>query len=146
MSICTIILSITLFIISNFLLFNVILPTTFKFFTLFERSKEAIFVDISYLAKVSEYFSAIINIGLIVNLVIQIPTILYFAIKLSSLQITMFSEKRDLVYFSLFLLTIVLTPPDLFTQSLMCLFFIAIYEIVLFIIISQNILTVSKSS
>ncbi|GAB4226459.1 MAG: hypothetical protein Tsb0021_02460 [Chlamydiales bacterium] len=81
----------------------------------------------------SHYLTFALSLILCHAAALQLSLILIFLIFLEILELEVLQTKRRHVILGSFVLSAVLTPPDVFSQIILSLFFIAIYEIGIFI-------------
>jgi sec-independent protein translocase protein TatC len=82
---------------------------------------------------VSQYFSFMFNIVLPITLLFEMPLVAMFLTRIGIINPQVLGKFRRYAYFFLFVLSAVITPPDLLTAVLVCLPMLVLYEISLFL-------------
>lgn len=123
-------------------LYYIILPTSWNFFFNFQ---DIIFnnqLNLYFEAKLSEYLNFFINLNKLTTIVSQIFTIVFIYINNTQNYLKFIKEKKKFIFFFLFLITTLITPPDIFSQLFLGSFINIIYEI--FILVSLYINLINK--
>lgn len=129
-----IILSPFLFAIGAALVYYFIMPIAWKFFLSFESQNiENLGVPLVLEAKVSEYLSLTISLILAFGIAFQLPLILVLLCQLGFLGSNVLKKYRRHAIVFIFLLSAVLTPPDVISQIGLAIPLILLYEISLLI-------------
>jgi len=127
-----------LFLCGAIFCYYFILPLTLEFFASFEITGSA---DTSTLAiqletKLSEYLNFVTNLLLGFGIAFQLPILLLLLIKLGCLSVDDLRRKRRYWIVIIFILSAILTPPDVMSQLSLAILLIILFEIV--ILISKN--------
>ena len=120
-----------LFIAGSTFGYFVVFPYGFKFFMSFATE------DIQALPSVKQYFSFAIRLLLAFGLVFEMPVVILFMTKIGLITPDSMKKFRKFAILGSFVLSAILTPPDVATQIMMALPIIILYE--LSIIISKGI-------
>jgi len=105
----------------------VVFPYGFKFFVSFATE------DIQALPSVKQYFSFAIRLLLAFGLVFEMPIVVLFLTKIGLITPDKMKKFRKFAILSSFILSAILTPPDVATQLMMALPIIILYEISIFL-------------
>ncbi len=120
-----------LFVAGSLFGYFIVFPYGFKFFISFATE------DIQALPSVKQYFSFAIRLLFVFGLVFEMPVVVFFMTKIGLITPDSMKKFRKLAILSAFILSAILTPPDVATQIMMALPLIVLYEIS--IIISQMV-------
>ncbi len=120
-----------LFLVGALFGYFVVFPYGFKFFIGFATE------DIQALPSVKQYFSFTIRLLLVFGLVFELPVVVFFMTKIGLITPDSMKKFRKFAILSSFILSAILTPPDVATQIMMALPIIILYE--LSILISKGI-------
>jgi len=120
-----------LFLVGSLFGYFVVFPYGFKFFIGFATE------DIQALPSVKQYFSFTIRLLLAFGLVFELPVVVFFMTKIGLITPDSMKRFRKFAILSSFILSAILTPPDVATQIMMALPIIILYEVS--IIISKGI-------
>jgi sec-independent protein translocase protein TatC len=101
----------------------VVFPYGFKFFVSFATD------DIQALPSVKQYFSFAIRLLLAFGLVFEMPIVVLFITKIGLITPDSMKKYRKYAILSAFILSAILTPPDIATQFMMAVPLILLYEI-----------------
>jgi len=105
----------------------VVFPYGFKFFVSFATE------DIQALPSVKQYFSFAIRLLLAFGLVFEMPVVVLFLTKIGLITPDSMKKFRKFAILCAFILSAILTPPDVATQLMMALPIIILYEISIFL-------------
>ena len=120
-----------LFLVGSLFGYFVVFPYGFKFFIGFATE------DIQALPSVKQYFSFTIRLLLAFGVVFELPVVVFFMTKIGLITPDSMKRFRKFAILSSFILSAILTPPDVATQIMMALPIIILYEVS--IIISKGI-------
>lgn len=124
-------LSSVLFIGGSLFGYFIVFPFGFKFFISFATE------NIQALPSVKQYFSFAIRLLLAFGLVFELPVAIFFLTKIGLVTPDIMKKYRKYAILSAFILSAILTPPDVATQTMMAIPLILLYEIS--IIISKGV-------
>ena len=115
-----------LFIAGALFGYFVVFPFGFEFFLNFSNNL------VQALPSVREYFSLALMLLVVFGAIFELPVILFFLAKLGIITPKFLKEKRKYAIVLAFIIGAILTPPDVFTQILMAIPLIILYEISIF--------------
>jgi len=127
-----------LFVVGALFGYLVVFPYGFKFFIGFATE------DIQALPSVKQYFSFAIRLLLAFGLVFEMPIVALFLTKIGMITPDAMKRYRKIALLSSFVLSAILTPPDVATQIMMALPIIILYE--LSILLSRGVYQKRKES
>ncbi len=122
-------LSPILFLLGTSLAYYVVLPLAWEFFLGFQQTGQGNNLAIELEAKVSEYFSLILQILLAFGLCFQVPVILMLMAKAGLITAATLKSKRRYAIVISLVLAAFLTPPDVITQLFLALPLIILFEL-----------------
>nr|YP_009476693.1 TatC [Proteomonas sulcata]AVM81186.1 TatC [Proteomonas sulcata] len=120
---------------SYFFTFYVLLPNFYSFFLSFENLDSNSLFRISLEAKIFDYVFLTMNIFWASFILYQIPLILFLLLHLNILKINYILTKRRELLLFFFVLGALFSPPDIFSQIIIAVMLILIFEVLLFIFI-----------
>ena len=120
-----------LFVAGSLFGYFIVFPYGFKFFISFATE------DIQALPSVKQYFSFAIRLLFAFGVVFEMPVVVFFMTKIGLITPDSMKKFRKFAILCSFILSAILTPPDVATQIMMALPLIVLYEIS--IIISQAV-------
>ncbi len=120
-----------LFLVGSLFGYFVVFPYGFKFFIGFATE------EIQALPSVKQYFSFTIRLLLAFGVVFELPVVVFFMTKIGLITPDSMKRFRKFAILSSFILSAILTPPDVATQIMMALPIIILYEVS--ILISKGI-------
>lgn len=123
--------SIFLFLIGILFGYFVLIPTSVNFFNSISLD---LLGSVSLNYTLENYLIYLCWILLISSTIYQVPILLLLLAKIGIIDITTLKNKRSYVIIGFFILAAFLTPPDPFSQFLVALPMIILYEITIFII------------
>jgi len=126
-----VVFSTILFVVGSLFGYFVVFPYGFKFFIGFATE------DIQALPSVKQYFSFAIRLLLVFGLVFEMPVAVLFLTKIGLITPESMKKYRKFAILGSFVLSAILTPPDVATQLMMALPIIILYE--LSILISRGV-------
>lgn len=112
-----------LFVAGSLFGYLVVFPYGFKFFVSFATE------DIQALPSVKQYFSFAIRLLLAFGIVFEMPIVVLFLTKIGLITPDSMKKFRKFAILCSFILSAILTPPDVATQLMMALPIIILYEI-----------------
>ncbi|MDZ5762065.1 Sec-independent protein translocase protein TatC [Candidatus Cyrtobacter comes] len=124
---CTI-LSPLLFILSSVFVLEVVMPFMVKFFTSFNQS-----LNLQFKPKADQYLITFLKLITTFGIVFQFPIIVSILVKVRILTVKHLVEYRRHAIVVIFIIAAILTPPDIFSQIILALPLLLLYEISLFI-------------
>lgn len=116
-----------IFLIGALFGYFIVFPYGFKFFIGFATE------DIQALPSVKEYFSFAIRLLLAFGLVFEMPVVVFFLTKIGLITPEVMKKYRKFAILGAFIVSAILTPPDVATQVMMASPLIILYELSIFI-------------
>ena len=116
-----------LFVAGSLFGYFIVFPYGFKFFISFATE------DIQALPSVKQYFSFAIRLLLAFGLVFEMPVVVLFLTKIGLITPEAMKKFRKFAILCSFILSAILTPPDVATQIMMALPIIILYEVSIFL-------------
>ena len=116
-----------LFVIGASFGYFIVFPYGFEFFVSFATD------DIQALPSVKQYFSFAIRLLFAFGIVFEMPVAILFMTKLGIITPDLMRKYRKYAFLSAFIISAILTPPDVATQVMMALPIIVLFEISIFI-------------
>lgn len=117
-------LSVSLLIIGFLFAYYILLPSLLKFTT---SINEKLGMVQTYGAL--EYFSFVFNTIIPVTILFQLPLVILLLTKLKIINPFLLKKSRRIAYFILILISIIISPPDLISDLLVCIPLIILFEI-----------------
>lgn len=112
-----------LFILGILFSYFLIVPLTVNFLGTYQVS-ETVFNQIS----LSSYISTVVSVTFSVGLVFELPILVYFLTKIGVLTPMFMKKNRKYMYVIMLIVAAIITPPDMFSQILVVLPLIVLYE------------------
>jgi len=100
-----------------------IVPLTVNFLGTYQVS-ESVYNQIS----LTSYISTVVSVTFAVGLVFELPILVYFLTKIGVLTPDFMKRNRKYMYVIMLILSAIITPPDMFSQILVVLPLIVLYE------------------
>lgn len=125
------ILSPTLFALGALLSYCYILPLAIKFFSGFEYFNPSKNINLAIEMRISEYLSFAKSLLLGFGLAAQLPLLLITMIHLKLVSMSQLKKKRKYVIIAIFLISAILTPPDVISQLILAIIMIVIFETII---------------
>jgi Sec-independent protein secretion pathway component TatC len=123
---------------STILLYFIITPLSWNFFFNFQEMVFHNQLNVYFESKLSEYLIFYKNLDKISNIFSQIFTCLFVYINQIENYLKIIKEYKKIIYFFLFFLTTLITPPDIFSQITLGSFIIISYEIFIISVLYFN--------
>ena len=117
--------SILLFIAGAFLSYEILFPISIYFLSTFLPAES----NIPLFIFVNEYVSLIFSVTVFVGLVFQLPIIALFLSKLKLISSKTLAGKRKYAILLSFLISAIITPPDVISQIILSIPILILYEI-----------------
>lgn len=134
-----------IFLISSILsLYYIILPISWNFFFHFQQILSNNQLNLYFEAKLSEYLDYFMTLSKISTLICQIFTLIFIYITNNKNYLTFIKKYKKIIFFFLFILATIITPPDILSQVILGSFIIIFYEILILFILCININKVNR--
>ena len=117
-------ISTLLFLMGILFSYYLIVPLTVNFLGTYQVS-ESVTNQIS----LSSYISTVVSVTFAVGIVFELPILVYFLTKIGILTPDFMKKNRKYMFVILLVLSAIITPPDMFSQVLVVLPLIGLYEI-----------------
>lgn len=121
-------ISIFLFLISIFLVYLYIIPLVWKFFLSFQSS------SLTFIPKINEYLSVIFGLFLGFAIMFQLPIVIIFLNHINIIDVHSLQKWRKFVIVMIFIVAAFLTPPDIFSQVLLAIPLLILYELTILVL------------
>jgi sec-independent protein translocase protein TatC len=112
-----------LFISGVLFAYYIILPLTLNFLGSYQVSSQ-----VANTISLESYISNVISVTLSVGVVFEIPVLVYFLTRIGIITPTFMRKNRKIVFVILLVLAGIITPPDIFSQILVCIPLVILYE------------------
>ncbi|WHQ47062.1 MAG: twin-arginine translocase subunit TatC [Candidatus Midichloria sp.] len=124
-----IISSTLLFVLGTTMVYFLVIPTAWRFFLSFEKFGFNSNLPILLEARISEYLDLILDLIIGFGLAFQLPIILVILISMEIIKVNHLVEFRRYAIVIIFIVAAILTPPDVFSQIILALPLLLLYEI-----------------
>ena len=122
-----------MFFLGFMFLYYFIIPIAWDFFTTFDTSKITSNYTIELEPKINEYISLTVKLAIAFGLAFQLPTAIFLFTLLGITSPRDLQKKRRFVIVIIFLISALITPPDIISQIGLAVPVIFIYEFSIFI-------------
>jgi sec-independent protein translocase protein TatC len=113
-----------LFISGVLFSYFIIVPLTVNFLGTYQVSD-----TVENKIQLSSYISTVVSVTFAVGLVFELPILVYFLTKVGILTPNILKKNRSYMFVALLILSAIITPPDMFSQVLVVIPLIILYEI-----------------
>jgi sec-independent protein translocase protein TatC len=120
--------STVLFMIGMVFSYFLIVPLTINFFSSYQVS-----ASVSNTITLSSYISTVVSLTLATGLVFELPIVVFFLTKVGILTPSFMKKNRKYVLVILLTIAAIITPPDIFSQILVTIPLMGLYEFSIFI-------------
>jgi len=117
-----------LFVIGMLFSYFLIVPLTINFFSSYQVSE-----SVANSITLSSYISTVVSLTLATGLVFELPIVVFFLTKVGLLTPVFMKKNRKYVLVILLTIAAIITPPDIFSQILVTLPLMLLYELSIFI-------------
>lgn len=121
-----------LFFMGGALAYYVFFPIAWKFFLSFQETSGS--VDITLLAKVSDYLNVVMKLIFAFGLSFELPVLLTLLGKVGIVSYDMLKKYRRYAYVGCFIVAAIMAPPDVPSQCIMAGLLIFLFEISIFMV------------
>lgn len=115
--------SILLFVIGVLFCYFLVLPAIFHFISNFKMEQ------ITMMADIDKYLGFILSLFMIFGLAFETPVLVFLLIHFNILTINTASKIRKYVFVGCFIVAAIVTPPDVFSQTMLALPLYLLYEL-----------------
>ena len=123
-----VIISSSLFFVGVLFSYFVIVPLTVNFFGTYQVS-ESVLNQIS----LNSYISTVVSTTFAVGVVFELPLVIYFLTKIGIVTPEFLKANRKYTLVILLIISAIITPPDVFSQILVCIPLMGLYELSIFV-------------
>ncbi len=113
-----------LFMLGVLFSYFLIVPLTVNFLGTYQVS-----ASVENKIQLSSYISTVVSVTFAVGLVFELPILVYFLTKIGVLTPAFLKKNRSYMFVALLVLSAIITPPDMFSQVLVVIPLILLYEI-----------------
>lgn len=117
-------ISSVLFILGVLFSYFLIVPLTVNFLGTYQVSD-----TVENKIQLSSYISTVVSVTFAVGLVFELPILVYFLTRIGVLTPKFLKKNRSYMFVALLILSAIITPPDMFSQILVVIPLIFLYEI-----------------
>jgi len=119
-----VIVSSLLFILGVMFAYFLIVPLTINFLGTYQVSQ-----DVPNQIQLNSYISTVISVTLAVGIVFELPIFIFFLTKVGLVTPAFLKKNRKIMLIIVLVLSAIITPPDIFSQILVCLPLLGLYEL-----------------
>jgi len=130
--------SLILYIIAIFFIYMLFFPLIFKFFLSFEEVTKTFFFTLKLEQKLIDFVFLILHFSTIFILLFQIPLIIVYLLKQNFISFTFLKNNRRFFIISIFIVSCLLSPPDLISLLIIAMPICVCFEIILFLFQVQH--------
>jgi len=113
-----------LFLLGILFSYYLIVPLTVNFLGTYQVSE-----SVSNQISLSSYISTVVSVTFAVGIVFELPILVYFLTRIGVLTPDFMKKNRKYMFVILLILSAIITPPDMFSQILVVLPLIGLYEL-----------------
>jgi sec-independent protein translocase protein TatC len=85
--------------------------------------------DVPNQIQLNSYISTVISVTIAVGIVFELPILVYFLTKVGIITPDFMKKNRKYMLVIVLILSAIITPPDIFSQILVCIPLLGLYEI-----------------
>lgn len=130
-----------LFVFGQLFTYHIILPMAWKFFINYTTDYGKGLLNLQLQAKISEYILLTIKMIFLTGMIFLFPLILTILIRLNILHIKKVIQKRKFFCLIAFIIAALISPPDIYSQIILAIPILILYELTIIINIMFNIYT-----
>jgi sec-independent protein translocase protein TatC len=117
-----------------------LIPITWSFFINFHSIVSSSFIFLHFEAKLSEYLEFYLYLYYICIFYTQFFIVLFFVFNYFNISLKTIKALRKFYYFFFFLFSTLISPPDVFSQVILSIILLSVYELMVISFIFKNIL------
>jgi len=117
-----------LFITGIVFAYFIVIPIILKFFLSFQNPNQILSIRLNIEPKISEYISLFKSMLLSFGLAFQLPILLIILVKIGFISIKELRQMRKYAIVFAFMIGAILTPPDVFSQIILAIPLVLLYE------------------
>jgi len=119
-----VIVSSLLFLAGILFAYFLIVPLTINFLGTYQVSP-----DVPNQIQLSSYISTVVSVTLAVGIVFELPILIFFLTKIGIVSPAFLRKNRKIMLVIVLVLSAIITPPDVFSQILVCIPLLGLYEL-----------------
>jgi sec-independent protein translocase protein TatC len=119
-----VIVSSLLFIAGVLFAYFLIVPLTINFLGTYQVSP-----DVPNQIHLNSYISTVISVTIAVGIVFELPILVFFLTKVGFITPAFMKKNRKIMLIIVLVLSAIITPPDIFSQILVCIPLVGLYEL-----------------
>ncbi len=119
-----VVISSLLFMLGVLFAYFLIVPLTINFLGTYQVSP-----DVPNQIHLNSYISTVVSVTLAVGIVFELPILIYFLTKVGVVTPAFLRKNRKIMLVIVLVLSAIITPPDIFSQVLVCLPLLGLYEL-----------------
>ncbi|MFC2101239.1 twin-arginine translocase subunit TatC, partial [Bacteroidota bacterium] len=123
-----VIVSSLLFLTGVMFSYYIIVPLTINFLGTYQVSD-----DVPSFIGLNSYIKTVVSVTFSVGIVFELPVLVFFLTKIGILTPDFMKKNRKIVFVLILVLSAIITPPDVFSQILVCIPLIGLYELSIYI-------------
>lgn len=123
-----------LFFLGGACVYYVVMPLAWPFFLSFESGAADTVLPVRLEARVGEYLSLVMTLIFAFGLCFQLPVVLTLMARAGLVDAAALASRRKYVIVIIFIVAAFLTPPDIFSQVILAIPMMALYELSIFLV------------
>jgi len=123
--------SVICLVLSIAFVYFILIPTAWSFFLTYENNSIDSPFQLQLEAKINEYVSLILTLFITVSFLFQLPLILITLLYLKAMDLKWLIKQRRFFCIASFILSALCSPPDIFSQLIMAIPLVVIYEVII---------------
>jgi sec-independent protein translocase protein TatC len=126
------------YIICILFVYQIMIPISWEFFSSFELNSNDNLFNLYFETKLNEYLSYVMKLFLVFGLLFQFCLLFCIYLTVKQTTYTFLVQKRRYAYLMCFFLAALITPPDFFSQLIIGIPLVILYELYIFWLISKT--------